>query len=36
MACAMPALGDAFEEYMTANPSRLKRTDDLYRYEAEN
>ena len=31
---AMPTLGDAFEDYMAANPSRSKRTDELYRYEA--
>ena len=27
-------LGDAFEDYMAANPNRTKRTNDLYRYEA--
>ena len=32
---AMPALGDAFEDYMTANPNRSKRTNELYRYEAK-
>ena len=31
---AMPTLGDAFEDYMAANPNRSKRTDELYRYEA--
>ena len=31
---SMPTLGDAFEDYMTANPNRSKRTDELYRYEA--
>ena len=31
---AMPTLGDAFEEYMAVNPNRSKRTDELYRYEA--
>ena len=30
----MPTLRDAFEDYMTANPNRSKRTDELYRYEA--
>ena len=34
MARAMPTLGDAFEEYMAVNPNRSKRTDELYRYEA--
>ena len=29
---AMPTLGDAFEDYMAANPNRSKRTDELYRY----
>ena len=29
---AMPTLGDAFEDYMTANPNRPKRTNELYRY----
>ena len=32
---AMPTLGDAFEDYMAANPNRSKRTDELYRYEAK-
>ena len=32
---AMPTLGDAFEDYMGANPNRSKRTDELYRYEAK-
>lgn len=32
---AMPTLADAFEDYMTANPYRSKRTDELYRYEAK-
>ena len=31
----MPTLGDTFEEYMTANPNRSKRTNELYRYEAK-
>ena len=31
----MPTLGDAFEDYMAANPNRSKRTDELYRYEAK-
>ena len=31
----MPTLGDAFEDYMAANPNRAKRTDELYRYEAK-
>ena len=31
----MPTLGDAFEDYMTANPNRSKRTNELYRYEAK-
>ncbi len=30
----MPTLGEAFEDYMKANPERSKRTDELYRYEA--
>ena len=30
----MPSLGDVFEQYMTANPNRSKRTNELYRYEA--
>ena len=30
----MPTLGDVFELYMAANPNRSKRTNDLYRYEA--
>ena len=34
MARAMPTLGDAFEEYMAVNPNRSKRTNELYRYEA--
>ena len=32
---AMPTLGDAFEDYMLANPNRSKRTNELYRYEAK-
>ena len=32
---SMPTLGDTFEEYMTANPNRSKRTNELYRYEAK-
>ena len=32
---AMPTLGDAFEDYMTANPNRSRRTNELYRYEAK-
>ena len=31
----MPTLADAFEDYMTANPNRSKRTNELYRYEAK-
>ena len=31
---SMPTLGDAFEDYMAANPNRSKRTNELYRYEA--
>ncbi|MCY4238620.1 MAG: Arm DNA-binding domain-containing protein [Rhodospirillaceae bacterium] len=31
----MPSLGEAFEDYMAANPNRSKRTDELYRYEAK-
>ena len=31
---AMPTLGDVFEEYMAVNPNRSKRTNELYRYEA--
>ena len=31
---AMPTLADAFEEYMAVNPNRSKRTNELYRYEA--
>ena len=30
----MPTLGDVFEQYMAANPNRSKRTNELYRYEA--
>ena len=30
----MPILKDAFEEYMAVNPNRSKRTNELYRYEA--
>ena len=30
---SMPTLADAFEDYMTANPNRSKRTNELYRYE---
>ena len=30
----MPTLGVVFEEYMAVNPNRSKRTDELYRYEA--
>ena len=29
----MPNLGDAFEDYMAANPNRSERTNELYRYE---
>ena len=29
-----PTLGDAFDDYMAANPNRSKRTNELYRYEA--
>ena len=32
---AMPTLGDAFEDYMAANPNRSRRTNELYRYEAK-
>ena len=32
---AMPTLGDAFEDYMNANPNRSRRTNELYRYEAK-
>ena len=31
---SMPTLAEAFEDYMKANPHRSKRTDELYRYEA--
>ena len=31
----MPTLGDAFDEYMKANPNRTKATNQLYRFEAE-
>ena len=31
----MPTIGDAFEDYMAANPSRSPRTNELYRYEAD-
>ena len=31
---AMPTLGDAFEDYMAVNPNRSRRTNELYRYEA--
>ena len=31
----MPTLGDAFEDYMTANPNRSKRTNELYRYDSK-
>ena len=30
----MPTLGVVLEEYMAVNPNRSKRTDELYRYEA--
>ena len=30
----MPTLGETFEQYMAANPNRSKRTNELYRYEA--
>ena len=30
----MPTLADTFEQYMAANPNRSKRTNELYRYEA--
>ena len=29
----IPTIGDAFEDYMAANPNRAPRTNDLYRYE---
>ena len=32
----MPTLGDAFEEYIKANPNRSKTTNQLYRFEAEH
>ena len=31
----MPTVGDAFEDYMAANPNRSPRTNELYRYEAD-
>ena len=31
----MPTLGDAFEDYMAANPNRSKRTNEPYHYEAK-
>lgn len=31
----MPTLGNAFEDYMKANPNRSKSTDEIYRYEAK-
>ena len=31
---AYPRLGETFEQYMAANPNRSKRTNELYRYEA--
>ena len=31
---AMPTLGDAFKDYMAANPSRSQTTNKLYRYQA--
>ena len=34
MARAVPTLGDTFEEYKAVNPNCSKRTDELYRYEA--
>ncbi|MCY4408644.1 MAG: tyrosine-type recombinase/integrase [Rhodospirillaceae bacterium] len=30
----MPTLDETFEQYMAANPNRSKRTNELYRYEA--
>ena len=30
----VPTLGETFEQYMAANPNRSKRTNELYRYEA--
>ena len=30
----MPTLADAFEEYMAVNPNRSRRTNELYRYQA--
>ena len=30
----IPTIGDAFEDYMAANPNRSPRTNELYRYEA--
>ena len=32
---AMATLGDAFEEYMKANPNRSESTNQLYRFEAQ-
>ena len=31
---AMPTLGDAFKDYMAANPNRSQATNKLYRYQA--
>jgi len=31
----IPTIGDAFEDYMAANPNRSPRTNELYRYEAK-
>ena len=31
---AMPTLGDAFKDYMAANPNRSQTTNKLYRYQA--
>ena len=30
----IPTIGDAFQNYMAANPNRSPRTNELYRYEA--
>lgn len=32
----MPTLADAFDEYMKANPSRSKATNQLHGFEAEH
>ncbi|MCY4002151.1 MAG: hypothetical protein OXF33_00355 [Rhodospirillales bacterium] len=30
----MPSVGNTFQDHVAANPTRLPRTDELYRYEA--